>query len=360
MSGPRVLAIQSDVRYLTGGAPAIDHQRSADHLLNVLKEALAAEPTELVVLPEGAFPPLNDEARRELARSAMGPAVERTYQRLMQLAKDHDTALVVGANAVTGWRTQNGEHFGSEIRNSAYFFDPHAKTPLSRYDKIQLVRFAERPALSGGPSWLVALAGYVSAARAAQPLVAGTLADFRPFRLEWQTAKADSTAANATARASGTAERASAFFVAPICLENIDPLAVRLMIGGSSLGSKRAQFIANISNDGWFGIQEKHQHLQTVIFRCIENRVPMVRCSNTGVSAFVDSRGRVQETLGTNVERWSARQLELDNRETFYMRYGDVVATSCVFIVGVVWAASVVHWLIERRARNHVASAKKR
>jgi apolipoprotein N-acyltransferase len=357
--GPRVMVVQSDVRYLSGGVPAVDHQTSVPHLLDVLRKAVPAKQADLIVLPEGAFPPLNAEARRELARSPIGPSVERAYEELSQLSKEHETALLIGANAVTDWRTENGAHFGSEIRNSAYFFDPRGAELLSRYDKIQLVRFAERPALSGGPRWLMALAGYVSAARVAQPLVAGTWDGFRPFQLQWSETVHGSNAAKPQSAAPG--KLAIAYFVSPICLENIDPVAVRRMVGDSPSGErKRAQFIANISNDGWFNSQEKYQHLQTIVLRCIENRVPMVRCSNTGISAFIDSCGRVQETFGTNVERSSVRRLGLDGRETLYMRYGDIFAIASMLIVAAAVIVFTVEQVIERRARNQAAPAKKR
>jgi len=357
--GPRVMVVQSDGRYLAGGLPVADYQTSVPHLLEVLGKALAAEQADLVVLPEGAFPPLNDEARRELARSSIGASVERTYQALLQLSKERGAALLLGADAVTEWRTENGAHFGSEIRNSAYYFDPRGSELLARYDKIQLVRFAETPAVVGGPQWLVALAKYVSAARVAQPLVAGTFDGFQPFRLQWSE-PLSSKSGTATPKSAAAGALASTDFVTPICLENIDAIAVRRMVGGSPNGGKRAQFIANISNDGWFNWLEKYQHLQTVVFRCIENRVPMVRSSNTGVSAFIDSCGRIEERLGTDVERWSVRQLKLDPRETFYTRHGDVFAIGCVFIVGAVWAVLAVRWLRARGARNHAPPAKKR
>src|SRR6185295_18223693 len=96
-------------------------------------------------------------------------------------------------------------------------------------------------------------------------------------------------------------------FIAPICLENIDPAIIRQMIWRPATPGKRADFIANLSNDGVFSDQERYQHLQSTIFRCIENRVPMVRCSNTGISAFIDSNGRVQETVAANTAGFAVR-----------------------------------------------------
>ena len=54
-------------------------------------------------------------------------------------------------------------------------------------------------------------------------------------------------------------------FIAPICLENIDPAVMAAMVVGR-VASDRAEFVANISSDGWFAVQERYQHLQTIIF----------------------------------------------------------------------------------------------
>src|SRR5262249_29896283 len=159
--GPQVMLIQSNFRHLPGGAPTVDRQQAADYFIAELERRLAEQSANLVVLPEAAFPPLNDEARRELARSPIGPSLETNYQRLMKIAADHHTALLLGGNAVTGWTTQGTEHVGSEIRNSAYFFAPQTKQPLSRYDKIYLARFSERAPLTIGPEWLRRIATFI-------------------------------------------------------------------------------------------------------------------------------------------------------------------------------------------------------
>jgi apolipoprotein N-acyltransferase len=245
----------------------------------------------------------------------------------------------VGGNAVTGWTTQGKEHIGSEIRNSAYFFNPNVEPPLARYDKVFLARFSERAPLTVGPEWLRRFAALISAPRAAQPMFAGELRDLRPFQLHAPDGKS------------------SARFITPICLENIDPAIMAQMVRGQSPDGKQADFVANISNDGWFHAQEKHQHLQTTIFRCIENRVPMVRCSNTGISAFIDSTGSVQPTIGANQSGVTLAQIELDSRRTFYTRYGDVFPISCVAFVAV---AVLVRPTQRLYAQNRATNSQKR
>jgi apolipoprotein N-acyltransferase len=54
-----------------------------------------------------------------------------------------------------------------------------------------------------------------------------------------------------------------------------------------------ARILALVTNDAWFnGSIEPVQHLNQAVFRAIENGVPMVRCSNSGVSATVDPVGQ--------------------------------------------------------------------
>ncbi len=56
------------------------------------------------------------------------------------------------------------------------------------------------------------------------------------------------------------------------------------------------QIMVNVTNDGWFNDSaEVEQHFENAIFRCIELRRPMIRAANTGVSAFIDSRGSLYQ-----------------------------------------------------------------
>jgi apolipoprotein N-acyltransferase len=65
------------------------------------------------------------------------------------------------------------------------------------------------------------------------------------------------------------------------------------------------QIIVNITNDGWFKESEgAEQHFANARFRAIELRRPLIRCSNTGVSAAVT-------TTGVTLHPQSGRQQEL-------------------------------------------------
>src|SRR5699024_751841 len=117
-------------------------------------------------------------------------------------------------------------------------------------------------------------------------------------------------------------------FVAPICFDDIDSALIRKMFRGPPAGAsdgggsgKRADFIDNLTNDGWFRWSEQPQHLQHALFRSIENRAPTARAVNTGVSGFIDSCGRVGKTVPVGTIGTATQQLVLDRRVTFYTRF---------------------------------------
>ena len=59
-----------------------------------------------------------------------------------------------------------------------------------------------------------------------------------------------------------------------------------------------ARWIVNITNDEWFGNGAAlYQHAAMSVFRAVENRVPLARCANTGLTLVADANGRVVATL---------------------------------------------------------------
>ena len=104
-----------------------------------------------------------------------------------------------------------------------------------------------------------------------------------------------------------------------------------------------ADVLVNITNDGWFGHTPGcEQHLAHAIFRAVENRRPLVRAANTGVTCIVDPQGRVTHALrdehGTPFLEgvlFATVDVPHDAPLTFYTRYGDwivVVSAGVVFV----------------------------
>ncbi len=57
----------------------------------------------------------------------------------------------------------------------------------------------------------------------------------------------------------------------------------------------RPDFIFNPSNDGWFGAFGPPQHLAQARMRAIEEGLPVLRSTTSGISAVIDARGVVRE-----------------------------------------------------------------
>lgn len=92
------------------------------------------------------------------------------------------------------------------------------------------------------------------------------------------------------------------------------------------------QMIVNITNDGWFlQSTEPEVHMLNALFRAIELRRPMVRATNTGVSCFIDTCGRVisklsdPETGSSFIEGTLPGEVKVPRtgQMTLYARYGD-------------------------------------
>ena len=75
-----------------------------------------------------------------------------------------------------------------------------------------------------------------------------------------------------------------------ICYESLFPGFTR---EGAALSGRRAAWILNVSNDAWFGkTSGPWQHLNIASYRAIEEGLPMVRSTPTGISAVIDAYGR--------------------------------------------------------------------
>jgi apolipoprotein N-acyltransferase len=59
----------------------------------------------------------------------------------------------------------------------------------------------------------------------------------------------------------------------------------------------RPDFLFNPSNDAWFGKWGPPQHLAQARLRAIEEGLPILRSTPTGISAVIDARGRVLESV---------------------------------------------------------------
>jgi apolipoprotein N-acyltransferase len=95
--------------------------------------------------------------------------------------------------------------------------------------------------------------------------------------------------------------------------------------------------MVNVTNEAWFGpITAPHQFVSMSVFRAVENRVFVVRCTNTGISCFIDPYGRVVGRItgpdGNDIfvqGFMNGSVVPLDSG-TIYTQYGDWFAWLCV------------------------------
>lgn len=112
-----------------------------------------------------------------------------------------------------------------------------------------------------------------------------------------------------------------------ICYEVIFPGLVRkfFLHGGD--------FIVNITNDAWFGrTTGPFQHFSMATFRAIENRKPIIRAANTGISGFIDSNGRILSKTDLFQKTFLTENLKTDSTISFYSKYGDLFIYICIIL----------------------------
>jgi apolipoprotein N-acyltransferase len=98
--------------------------------------------------------------------------------------------------------------------------------------------------------------------------------------------------------------------------------------------NKGAQFIAIITNDGWWGNTPGYkQHASFARLRAIENRRSVVRSANTGTSCFINQRGDIYEDTDYWVEDVIAGDLNLNSKKTIYSSIQDWIGYVSVFMV---------------------------
>ena len=113
-----------------------------------------------------------------------------------------------------------------------------------------------------------------------------------------------------------------------ICFEAIFPELAR------THARQGATILINLTNDAWFGrTSAPYQHLSMAVLRAVENRIPLIRAANTGISAFVDHRGAIRARSELFNEQILTQALELPPPSpTFYTRFGDLFALSTLVL----------------------------
>ncbi len=109
-----------------------------------------------------------------------------------------------------------------------------------------------------------------------------------------------------------------------ICYESLFPGVTR---AGAIAAGHRPAWIVNISDDAWFGVTSgPWQHLNLASYRAIEEGLPMVRATPTGVSAIIDAYGRTLpgKILGEGARGFIDAPLPPALAPTFFVRWGPI------------------------------------
>ena len=118
-----------------------------------------------------------------------------------------------------------------------------------------------------------------------------------------------------------------------ICFESIYPSLARQSVCDG------AQALIEVTNDSWLkDSPAMHQHLAHGVFRSIENGRYLVRSANSGVSAVIDSRGKIITTLEPNVQGVINETVYFSDEQTLYTTVGDLLFPLC--------CGTVLIWII--------------
>ena len=169
---------------------------------------------------------------------------------------------------------------------------------VAQYDKIRLMPFGEYVPL---PRWMPGVG-----------MLGGVVGDFTPGERYTLIPLGEG------------APRAGTF----ICLESAYPYITR------RLTREGADVLIEMTNDAYQGNTSiLRQHLSNAVFRAVETGRPLLRVTNTGVSARIDERGAVADETGRFVEAARAWPVaHSDGRQTFYVEHGDAFVAACALL----------------------------
>ncbi|HEV2867386.1 MAG TPA: apolipoprotein N-acyltransferase [Allosphingosinicella sp.] len=254
----------------------------------------------LLIWPEAAVTePLQDE-RRLLGYQE---EVAATNAQVRSVLAPRDLLLTGGITV----RSSDGIR-SSSATNSVFAIDPAGRI-LARYDKAHLVPYGEylpmRPILSA-----------VGLSR----LAPGDL-DFDP----------------------GPGPRT-------LDLPGVGPVGFQLcyemIFSGEVVDrARRPGFIFNPSNDAWFGAWGPPQHLAQARLRALEEGLPVIRATPTGVSAVIDARGRLLHSIPLGQAGVIDARLPLPAPPTLFARFGNPLP----FAFALLLAAAAI--AVRRKAR---------
>jgi apolipoprotein N-acyltransferase len=96
----------------------------------------------------------------------------------------------------------------------------------------------------------------------------------------------------------------------------------------------RPAFLFNPSNDAWFGRAGPPQHLAQARLRAIEEGLPVARATPTGISAIIDSRGRIIREIPPDAAGMIEERMPAAGPITPFARLGDWAVLLTILVLG--------------------------
>lgn len=117
---------------------------------------------------------------------------------------------------------------------------------------------------------------------------------------------------------------------------------------GYILKGAKALFV--ITNDAWWGDTPGYrQHCSYSSLRAIETRRDIARCANTGISCFIDQKGRILEKSSWWEKQTMRGSINLNDRITFFVAHGDIIGRVSVFCFVLLLLSLLVRFLTVRK-----------
>jgi apolipoprotein N-acyltransferase len=326
--GPYIAALQSNIpqsvkKSFTSG------QELFDGLMEHSKAAVEAK-AELIVWPETMVQAyLNPDFLRIVkSYNPLNPSVVFD-QKLREHAKDNAFVLVGAYGGEIGFK-EDSDPYLTKNYNSAFLYKNNGEKAPQVYSKIHLVPFGEVLPLRRRMAWFYELLMKIK---------------FIPYNFDYSL---DYGTEYTVFEMADPNKNQDYKFSVMICYEGTVPEIARRFALDEN-GKKRIDWLVNISNDGWFvrfkdeeilPSTELPQHAAVCAFRAVENRLPIVRSVNTGISCFIDSAGRIRDgyLAGTlppdamsrkGMPGWILDRIYIDKRTSFFSRYGEWLGYCC-------------------------------
>lgn len=359
--GPLVASLQSNVpqsvkrEALRGQGKEAEQtsQQIFDELMGKSEAAVEAG-AELIVWPE------------TMVQAVLSPRVlalldtSHYYKIFDKALSEHskDTAYVlVGAYGGSPQIREDGTIYLAQKYNSAFLYQPDGQQYQKRYDKIHLILFGE-----------------VMPFRKSCPFLFDIMMKFNPYGYDHSLDAGFEYTVFEMAGHDGNAAQVYKFSTV-ICYEATLPEIARGFVLDKK-GQKQIDWLINISNDGWFvrfredkviPATELAQHAAICVFRAVENRLPVLRSVNTGISCLIDSTGQIRDGYVAasadfpvsamqrkGIAGWFADKMPIDKRVTIFSKYGQWLDFCCAFCLILL----IIVQLSERLFKNQKRPAR--